>query len=111
MLKFLIQEVFSATGEHLKDVEREVLYNIAKDMTYVDIALMTGYSTGYVKQIASELWRKLSIALGIKVSKINFQSVVESYQAKKLENTINDTEAEMILQPVKQEYEGSSQSN
>ena len=105
IVKISDEEVFSATGEHLKDVEREVLYNIAKDMTYVDIAFKTGYSSGYVKQIASELWRKLSIALGIKVSKINFQSVLEICQAKKLENTLNDSEPEMILQPVKQEYE------
>ncbi len=105
IVKISDEEVFSATGEHLKDVEREVLYNISKDMTYVDIAFKTGYSTGYVKQIASELWRKLSIALGIKVSKINFQSVLEICQAKKLENTLNDSEPEMILQPVKQEYE------
>lgn len=44
--------------------------------SYSEIAANYGYDAGYIKNVASELWRMLSKALGEKVTKSNVQSVL-----------------------------------
>jgi len=65
---------------------REIVFKKSWDgHTYADIAIISGYDTGYIKDVGSELWRSLSKALNVKVTKNNLQAVLKHYAKTKLE--------------------------
>lgn len=65
--------VFRSTGQHLKDFEVDVLRGSWETKGYDQIAEKYNRSVGHTTEIGSELWKKLSIGLGEKVSKVNFK--------------------------------------
>ncbi|NEO89170.1 MAG: hypothetical protein F6K56_02455 [Moorea sp. SIO3G5] len=82
-LGFAEQLVFSNTGQSLSDIQRAVLQKSwqGQRKTYDQIAQELGYSASYIKQtVAPKLWKLFSEALGEKVSKTNFRSVLERRQ-------------------------------
>ncbi|MFZ9739457.1 MAG: response regulator [Prochlorotrichaceae cyanobacterium] len=78
------QLVESDTGSMLNAVQRQVLAEIlasqTKAKTYDQIATESGYSSGYVKVMASDLWKLLSKVLGKKVTKANVQAILQQHQ-------------------------------
>ncbi|MEO1146739.1 MAG: NB-ARC domain-containing protein [Cyanobacteria bacterium J06638_22] len=69
-------------GQYLSDVETAILLGAIADQTYEQIAEASGYSINYIKRdIGPKLWRRLSVALGEKVSKTNFQQALKRHGA------------------------------
>ncbi|KJH69843.1 WD40 repeat domain-containing protein [Aliterella atlantica] len=47
------------------------------EQSYAQIAKSSGYDLGYIRDTGSKLWQQLSLALGEKVTKNNFQAVLK----------------------------------
>ena len=70
--------VLAKTGRHLSNVETILLQGAGQGKTYEQIADTCKYSLMYLKQAAGpKVWKLLSEALGIEVSKTNFRAVLE----------------------------------
>lgn len=71
--------IFQHTGEYLSDLEIAILYGSWNNHTYEQIAQAKGYTSSYLcKDIGHSLWKNLSAALKIKVSKTNFKAALRS---------------------------------
>ncbi|MBE9227911.1 NACHT domain-containing protein [Phormidium sp. LEGE 05292] len=58
----------------------EILFRQAwEGKSYQEIASCFGYDLGHVKNVGSQLWKKLSFALGKRVTKTNFRCVLYRY--------------------------------
>ncbi|MDJ0843353.1 ATPase [Crocosphaera sp.] len=71
--------IFSHTGEHLDDLETAILEGTFDHQKYADIANNIHRSEKYVKDMAAQLWRKVSNALGEEVNKSNIKSSLQRY--------------------------------
>ena len=71
--------IFIHSGQHLSDLERAVLIGCLQSLRYDQISVNTYHTYKYIKDIGSQLWRKLSDALGEKVRKTNIQFVLERH--------------------------------
>jgi WD40 repeat protein len=70
-------------GEGLRDVDRVVLQGAWNRQTYEEIAAAAGYSPSYLSQdIGYVLWKRLSAALGMKVSKTSFRNGIAHWAAQ-----------------------------
>jgi len=67
-------------NKRLNKIQEIILRQSWEGCSYSEIANIAGYELGYVKDVGSKLWRSLSEALGEKVSKNNFQLVLQRYQ-------------------------------
>ncbi|MEM9089463.1 MAG: AAA-like domain-containing protein [Cyanobacteria bacterium P01_F01_bin.53] len=75
--------VFAHTDKHLSDIEVTVLSASWEGKTYDQMAEQYGYSTEYLnKDIGNKLWRKLSQALGERVTKRNFREALRRAYAE-----------------------------
>ena len=81
--------IFTTTGKHLSNIEVAVLQGSWQGQKYPQIAEQNGYSLEYLKNdIGPQLWKRISIALGEKVSKVNIRAVLhqriyqDEYKAK-----------------------------
>jgi uncharacterized protein YerC len=74
--------VFDAilTPDSLTNVQQMVIRGCWQGQTYSQIAETTGYDDDYIRDVGFQLWRRVSQALGEKVSKSNFQVVLRRYQ-------------------------------
>jgi hypothetical protein len=69
--------VLNKTNQHLSDIEMKVLQAAWEERTYDDMARDYGYSAEYLnKDVGNKLWKKLSIALGERVTKKNFKEAL-----------------------------------
>ncbi|NEP61424.1 MAG: AAA family ATPase, partial [Symploca sp. SIO2G7] len=66
--------LYEKTGQHLSDLQCCILQQVWGGKTYRAIAAVAGYSEGHVKDVASQLWRLLSEALGERITKGNYRS-------------------------------------
>ncbi|HEY9743183.1 MAG TPA: AAA family ATPase [Coleofasciculaceae cyanobacterium] len=70
--------VFTTTGKHLSNIEVLVLQGSWQGQRYPQIAAQSGYALDYLKNdIGPHLWKRLSKALGEKVSKANLTAVLQ----------------------------------
>lgn len=65
--------------ESLNDVQILIFSKCWDGHTYREIAAESGYEPGYIKKVGSCLWKKLSQALGTKVSKKNLKVNLNQY--------------------------------
>ncbi|MFB2923242.1 NB-ARC domain-containing protein [Aerosakkonema funiforme] len=63
----------------LNKFEKMVLRQCWEGRSYEEIATSSGYNVGHVKNIGCQLWKKLSLALGERVTKTNFRNVLKRY--------------------------------
>ncbi|NEQ15092.1 MULTISPECIES: AAA-like domain-containing protein [unclassified Moorena] len=111
-LGFAEQLVFSNTGQYLSDIQRAVLQKSwqGQRKTYDQIAQELGYSASYIKQtVAPKLWKLFSEALGEKVSKTNFRSVLERRQVNQ-ESSHTQEQIGVLKQRLEPYYKGKVQS-
>ncbi len=66
-------------GQKLNDVESVVFEKSWRGCTYAVIAQELNYEYDYIKQVGSQLWRSLSVAVGEDVSKKNLQTVLRRF--------------------------------
>jgi hypothetical protein len=69
--------MFTHTGKHLNDLQAIILRKALQGKKYLEIAEFYGCTERHVKDIAYLLWKLLSDALGERVTKSNFRTVLE----------------------------------
>jgi hypothetical protein len=77
LLHFADHVVFTQTGKHLNNLQKEVLQGVWNDEDYEKIAETVHKDEQYIRNIASELWQVLSKSLGEKVNKSNLKTAIE----------------------------------
>lgn len=77
VLKLADDIVFKKTGKHLDDLEQAILKGVWQNEKYSKIAEEFHCSEGHVKDVASDLWKRISDILGEDVSKSNLRSTIE----------------------------------
>jgi hypothetical protein len=79
--------VFDAilTPHLLTNIQELVIRGCWQGQTYSQIAETTGYDDDYIRDVGFQLWRRVSQALGEKVSKSNFQVVLRRYQQAQMQ--------------------------
>lgn len=65
--------------KRLNKFEKMVLSQCWEGRSYEEIATSSGYNVGHVKNIGSQLWKKLSLAFGERVTKTNFRTVLKRH--------------------------------
>jgi NB-ARC domain len=73
---------FSSRNKHLNDLERSIIESICQGKKYSQIAQDNYCEQSHVNDVAANLWKVLSDALGEKVSKSSFKSAIERYHSK-----------------------------
>jgi hypothetical protein len=82
-LEFADSLVFGITGKHLDSLQKAILHGAWNNQKYREIAQRHHRSEKYVKEVGSELWRLLSLALGDgELCKANFRATVERHSNK-----------------------------
>lgn len=71
----------SKTGKQLTPQEKEILKAAWDNETYSSVAESLYLTVGYIKDLASLLWQRLSDAFGQKITKNNFRRVIETLSA------------------------------
>jgi hypothetical protein len=80
VLKIADDLMFDSTSKYLDDFQRSIVQGVWDGKTYKDIADDTDRTEGHVRDSAANLWQDISEAVGEKVRKSNFKSIVEKYQ-------------------------------
>ena len=62
--------------ERLNTIQEQVFRQCWQGNTYQEIAESCGYDADYIRVVGSQLWQKLSLAFGEKITKNNFRSVL-----------------------------------
>ncbi|WP_375473003.1 AAA-like domain-containing protein [uncultured Nostoc sp.] len=73
----------------LGSIQWFVLYQSCLGKTYGEIAEASGYGNNYIKEIGSELWQDLSIALGKRVTKKNLHLALNNHLQSEIANGEN----------------------
>ena len=73
-IEYADQLLYDQTGRHLSDLQSYIIQQSWQGRTYGQVASLAGYSEGHVKDVASQLWRLLSKALGERITKGNLRS-------------------------------------
>ncbi|HEY9826456.1 MAG TPA: NB-ARC domain-containing protein [Stenomitos sp.] len=83
----VIDLVEKVLGEsQLSKLQLKVLEQVWIERSYQEIATSVGYEVGYIKQTGSQLWRSLSQAFGVKITKSNAQSILSRKVREVLES-------------------------
>ena len=62
--------------KRLSAIQEQVFRQCWQGNTYQEIAEISGYDADYIRVVGSQLWQKLSLAFGEKITKNNFRSVM-----------------------------------
>ncbi|MDZ8086567.1 MAG: AAA-like domain-containing protein [Nostoc sp. DedQUE12b] len=73
----------------LDSIQWFVLYQSWLGKTYGEMAEVSGYGNNYIKEVGSELWQDLSIALGKRITKKNLHLALNKYLQDELGNQEN----------------------
>jgi tetratricopeptide (TPR) repeat protein len=89
--------VFVRTGEHLGDLQRAILLQVWQGQKYLEISESYGYTEGHIKDVASQLWKLLSKALGEKITKRNCRAGLERHlQASLVSQVSGDAQVDIV---------------
>jgi cytidylate kinase len=77
VLKLADELVFAKTGKHLEYLEEAILQGTLYGRKYSQIAEEFHLSEGHIRDVACELWKKLSDVLEENVSKANVRYILE----------------------------------
>jgi len=76
---------------HLNDVQDLVFRQSWEGQSYQEIAAASDYDDDYLKDIGSQLWRRLSVAFGTQVTKRNIHSILKLYSRQSPDQTLTTT--------------------
>ncbi|WP_323808675.1 AAA-like domain-containing protein [Nostoc sphaeroides] len=63
--------------------------------TYDEMAEVSGYRNNYIKEVGSELWQDLSVALGKKITKKNLHLALDKYLQEKITDRENQSQEKL----------------
>lgn len=75
--------------KHLSDIQELVFRQTWQGKTYAEIAEEASYDSDYIKYVGYQLWQTLSKALGEKITKSNFRSVLRKKAQSLKDKTID----------------------
>jgi hypothetical protein len=81
-LKIADNLVFASRNKHLSDLERAIIEGVCDGKKYSQIAQDNYCEQSHVNDVAADLWKAISNAVGEQVKKTNFRSTIERYQSK-----------------------------
>ncbi|MFN6481125.1 AAA-like domain-containing protein [Nostoc sp. DedQUE07] len=73
----------------LDPIQWFVLYQSCLGKTYGEMAEVSGYGNNYIKEVGSELWQDLSIALGKRITKKNLHLALNKHLQDEIGNQEN----------------------
>ncbi|MCP2730340.1 hypothetical protein NJ959_18065, partial [Symplocastrum sp. BBK-W-15] len=76
-LELLQSVVFAKTHQHLHNLQIAVLRGSCDNQSYEEIAETYCFSAAHAKRVGAKLWDFLSQAIGVKVNKKNFCTILE----------------------------------
>ncbi|MEH2125732.1 AAA-like domain-containing protein [Nostoc sp.] len=76
----------------LDSIQWFVLYQSWLGKTYGEMAEVSGYGNNYIKEVGSELWQDLSIALGKRITKKNLHLALNKYLQDEIGNQENQNQ-------------------
>jgi len=89
-LKLADELVFAKTGKHLEYLEEAILQGTLYGQKYSQIAEEFHLSEGHIRDVACELWKKLSDVLDENVSKANVRYILEKAKIYNFSTIGND---------------------
>jgi len=90
-IEYADQLIYERTGKHLSDLQSRILQQSWQGCTYGQVASSAGYSEGHVKDVASQLWKSLSEALGERITKGNLRSRLINRAKRTFKHAAPDT--------------------
>ena len=81
-LKIADNLVFTSRNKHLSDLERSIIEGVCQGKKYSQIAADNYCEQSHVNDVAADLWKALSSAVGEQVKKTNFRSTIERYRSE-----------------------------
>ena len=90
-IEYADQLLYERTGKHLNDLQSRILQQSWQGHTYGQVASSVGYSEGHVKDVASQLWKTLSEALGERITKGNLRSRLINRAKRTFKHAAPDT--------------------
>lgn len=81
-LKIADNLVFASRNKHLNDLERAIIEGVCQGKKYSQIAADSYCEQSHVNDVAADLWKALSSAVGEQVKKTNFRSTIERYRSE-----------------------------
>ncbi|MEH2266331.1 MAG: AAA-like domain-containing protein [Nostoc sp.] len=112
-----MEDILQAVERILQDkplasIQWFVLYQSWLGKTYGEMAQESGYRNNYIKEVGSELWQDLSVALGKRVTKKNLHLALNKYLEDKIDDRENqsqqDLEEESSLEMVSSDFFSAS---
>jgi WD40 repeat protein len=77
ILEFLSDLILTKSGACLSPIQTYVLEGSWQGLMYSDMAVASGYTEQYIKEVAAILWKLLSNTLGEEINKRNCRSIIE----------------------------------
>lgn len=77
VLAWLDTTIPAQTGERLSELQKVILQQVWQGRKYLEIANYYGCTEGHAKDVGSQLWKLLSLALKQKITKSNCRSTLE----------------------------------
>ncbi|NEP01574.1 MAG: formylglycine-generating enzyme family protein [Symploca sp. SIO2E9] len=71
------EQVFAKTGRSFSNVQLSIIRGTLKGQTYAQVAASIDYDVKDLRNLGTKLWKLLTEALGKKVTKTNFKTVLE----------------------------------
>ncbi|MCC5648841.1 AAA-like domain-containing protein [Nostoc sp. XA013] len=92
-----VEDILQAVERILQDkplasIQWFVLSQSWLGKTYDEMAEVSGYRNNYIKEVGSELWQDLSVALGKKITKKNLHLALEKYLQEKISDQENQSQ-------------------
>jgi DNA polymerase III delta prime subunit len=81
-LKIADNLVFASRNKHLSDLERAIIEGVCEGKKYSQIATDNYCEQSHVNDVAADLWKAISNAVGEQVKKTNFRSTIERYRSE-----------------------------
>jgi AAA ATPase domain len=81
-LKIADNLVFASRNKHLNDLERSIIEGVCQGKKYSQIAADNYCEQSHVNDVAADLWKALSNAVGEQVKKTNFRSTIQRYRSE-----------------------------
>jgi ATPase domain predominantly from Archaea len=73
---------FASRNKHLNDLERAIVEGVCQGKKYSQIAQDNYCEQSHVNDVAADLWKALSNAVGEQVKKANFRATIQRYQSE-----------------------------
>ncbi len=86
-LKIADNLVFASRNKHLNDLERSIIEGVCQGKKYSQIAKDNYCEQSHVNDVAADLWKAISGAVGEQVRKANFRSIIERHQSKNISSS------------------------